>query len=205
MVLAGSLPVRGLAPVLSRSSARRIPFGGQGGRRGVHTRARGGQAMLETVLAVLFITLMFLCVFQVAHMVTTKILLDHAAARAARARAVGFNDWMCLKSARVAMIPVAGPRTWPAAEDGDRLESALVPIYMETDNEGMANGILEYERWRAMDFGIRSGLGNEVESHLVLDIPRFYSRGDEDSDTIEIEGEARVESHFPLYMNDQGL
>ena len=25
------------------------------------------------------------------------------------------------------------------------------------------------------------------------------------SDTIEIEGEARIESHFPLYMNDQGL
>ena len=77
--------------------------------------ARDGQAMLETVLAVFFITLVFLAVFQVAHMVTTKILLDHAAARAARARAVGFNEWMCLKSARVAMIPVAGPRTWPAA------------------------------------------------------------------------------------------
>jgi hypothetical protein len=40
---------------------------------------------------------------------------------------------------------------------------------------------------------------------VALDIPRFYSRGDEDSDTIEIEGEARIESHFPLYMNDQGL
>ena len=43
------------------------------------------------------------------------------------------------------------------------------------------------------------------ESRVALDIPRFYSRGDEDSDTIEIEGEARIESHFPLYMNDQGL
>ena len=112
--------------------------------------ARDGQAMLETVLAVFFITLMFLAVFQVAHMVTTKILLDHAAARAARARAVGFNDWMCLKSARVAMIPVAGPRTWPVAEDGERREASLVPIYMETENESMARGILDYERWPYM-------------------------------------------------------
>ncbi len=203
MVLAGSLPTRGLAPALVRSSARRLQFGGHGGRGGVHTRARGGQAMLETVLAVFFITLMFLFVFQIAHMVTTKILLDHAAARAARARAVGFNEWMCLKSARVAMIPVAGSRTWP--KEGERDEAFLVPDYMAADNEGMSNGILDYERWHTMDFGIRSGLGNEVESHLALDIPRFYSRGDEDSDTIEIEGEARVESHFPLYMNDQGL
>ena len=167
--------------------------------------ARDGQAMLETVLAVFFITLMFLAVFQVAHMVTTKILLDHAAARAARARAVGFNDWMCLKSARAAMIPVAGPRTWPVAEDGERRAASLVPIYMETENESMARGILDYERWPYMDYALKSGIGSEVESRVALGIPRFYSRGDEDSDTIEIEGEARIESHFPLYMNDQGL
>ena len=69
----------------------------------------------------------------------------------------------------------------------------------------MARGILDYERWPYMDYALRSGIGSEVESRVALDIPRFYSRGDEDSDTIEIEGEARIESHFPLYMNDQGL
>ncbi len=159
--------------------------------------------MLETVLAVFFITLIFLMVFQVAHMVTSRILLDHAAARAARARADGFNDWMCLKSARVAMIPVAGACTWPAGGVAD--ESSLVPIYMTTDNESMADGILEYEQWEAMDFSVKSGIGSEVEAHIAIDLPRFYSRGGEDSDAIEIDGEAKVESHFPLYMNDQGL
>ncbi len=159
--------------------------------------------MLETVLAVLFITVIFLLVFQVAHMVTSKILLDHAAARAARARAVGFNDWMCLKSARVAMIPVAGKCTWP--EEGLRNESSLVPIYMTTENEAMADGILEYERWQSMDFSVDSGIGNEVGASVAIEVPRFYSRGDEDSDTIEVSGEARIESHFPLYMYNQGL
>ena len=166
---------------------------------------RRGQAMLETALAVLFITFLFLVVFQVAHMVTTKILLDHAAARAARAKAVGFNEWMCIKSARVAMIPVAGRRLWP--EEGEYDEASLVPIYMTTEHESMARGILEYERWRTMDVDVNSGggIGSEVSAHVAVDVPRFYSRGDEDSDTTEIVGESRIESHFPLYMNDQGL
>ena len=168
-------------------------------------RARGGQAMLETVLAVFFITMLFLLVFQVAHMVTAKILLDHAAARAARAKAVGFNEWMCLKSARVAMIPVAGRRNWP--EEGVLSETSLVPIYMTTEHEAMARGILEYERWRTMDYDVNSGggLGAKVTAHVAVEVPRFYSRGDEDSDTVEIRGESSIESHFPFYMNDQGL
>lgn len=166
---------------------------------------RRGQAMLETALAVLFITILFLGVFQIAHMVTTKILLDHAAARAARAKAVGFNEWMCLKSARVAMIPVAGRRLWPV--DGEYREASLVPIYMTTEHESMARGILEYERWGSMDVDVDSGLGLNaaVKSSVSLDIPRFYSQGDEESDTIEIRGESEIESHYPLYMNDQGL
>ncbi len=161
--------------------------------------------MLETALAVLFITVTFLVVFQIAHLVTAKILLDHAAARAARAKAVGFNDWMCLKSARVAMIPVAGRRVWP--EEGEYDETSLVPIYMTADHEAMARGILEYERWNSMDVDIdsRGGIGADVATRVSLEVPRFYSRGDETSDTFGIAGESRIESHFPLYMNDQGL
>ena len=45
----------------------------------------------------------------------------------------------------------------------------------------------------------------EASAQLVVEIPRFYSRGDEDSDTVEIRGESRIESHYPFYMNDQGL
>ena len=48
--------------------------------------ARDGQAMLETVLAVFFITLIFFALFELSRTVTACILADHAAARAARAR-----------------------------------------------------------------------------------------------------------------------
>lgn len=166
-------------------------------------RFRRGQAMLETALAVLFITFIFLMVFQVAHTVTAKILLDHAAARAARAKAVGFNDWMCLKSARVAMIPVAGVRTWP--DGGALAEASLVPAYMQTENVAMANGILEYDGWQDMDVSVRAGVGSEIDASVSLGVPRFYSRGEDDSDMVDVTGEARIESHFPLYMFDQGL
>ena len=178
--------------------------------RAIGKKAAGAASQLseeegDKAKSALFITVLFLVVFQVAHMVTTKILLDHAAARAARAKAVGFNEWMCLKSARVAMIPVAGRRLWP--EEGEYDEASLVPIYMTTEHESMARGILEYERWRTMDVDVNSGggIGSEVSARVAVDVPRFYSRGDEDSDTTEVVGESSIESHFPLYMNNQGL
>lgn len=165
---------------------------------------RLGQAMVETALAVLFVTVAFLMLFQLAHAVTARILLGHAAARAARARAVGFNDWMCLKSARVAMIPVAGAMTWP--EDGVSDEASRVPAYMQAENVSRANGILEYAGWGSMDFHVESGIvGEEVDARVSLGVPRFYSRGGDGSGSFKVTGEASVEAHYPLYMFNQGL
>ena len=161
-----------------------------------------GQAMLETVIAVLFISFLFLGLFQLSHLMTAKILCDHAAARAARARAVGFNDFMCLKSARVAVIPVAGERRWPeAGTDFDEL--ARIPIYLCTDTPALANGVLEYERWGTMKMDVDSGFGISptAEAEISMQMPRFLGSGG----GIEIEGKAEIESHYPFYMQDQGL
>jgi hypothetical protein len=163
--------------------------------------------MLETALAVLFITTVFLVLFQVAHMITARVLLDHAAARAARAKAVGFNDWMCVKSARVAMIPVAGKRVWPQEDLDGVSEVSRVPIYLTCENEALARGVLDYERWETMgiDVDSTSGTSPEASALVTIEIPRFYSRGGENEPVIEMAGESRIESHFPFYMNDQGL
>lgn len=165
---------------------------------------RRGQAMVETMLAVVFVTVILFGLLQLSHLLTTKILLDHAAARAARAKSVGFNDFMCLKSARVAMIPVAGKMVWP--EEGTFNEVSRVPIYLSTDNEALARGVLEYERWEAMKVDVSSGggVGATVDASIQLDVPRFFSYGDGNEDPIRMEGAAEIESHFPLYMNDQG-
>ena len=103
--------------------------------------------MIETVLAVLIITFVFLGLFKLSHMLTGKILLEHAAMRVARARAVGFNDFMCTKIARVAVIPVAGRRLWPDESVDGLSEVDRVYTYFETGNEALARGLLEYEGW----------------------------------------------------------
>lgn len=154
---------------------------------------RRGQAMVETLLAVLLIMTIFFGAYQLSRMVAARTLLDHAAARAARAKAVGFNDFMCEKSARVAMIPVAGERLWPT-EPGFS-EASRVPIYLTAEDWPLANGVLDYEYWHTMDFDVRSGAGlNPVaESSISISTPDF-----------DMEGRAAVESHFPFYMYDQG-
>src|SRR5574344_674502 len=90
--------------------------------------------MLETVIAVLVITFVFLALFKLSHMLTGKILLEHAAMRVARARAVGFNEFMCLKAARICVIPGAGERLKPSSDDErtDISETALARMYLRT-------------------------------------------------------------------------
>lgn len=183
---------------------------------------RRGQAMLETVLAVLFITAVFLGLFQLSRAVTAKVLLDHAAARAARAKAVGFNDFMCVKSARVAMIPVAGKRLTPAAAtfggadfaDYGAITAATelsrIPTYLATENEATAEGVLDYRNWHEMGFRVNSEMGESpvARATLSLPLPRLHSlSGDREglSRPFEVVGRAEVESHFPFYMFNQGL
>ena len=156
--------------------------------------ARSGQALVETVLAVLFITFLFLAAFQLSHWLTARILASHAAARVARARAVGFNDFMCLKAARVAVIPVAGRRLWPTDEEIDEL--SRVPIYLCTDSEGVARGVLEYEHWRDLEVSISTGV-DESSATVSVPVPRFLPGRES---LAEMKGRAAVESHFPLYL-----
>lgn len=144
---------------------------------------RGGQAMIESVFVIILTCLCFLGIFQYANLFSSKAVLSHAAARAARARTVGFNDWMVRKSARVAAIPACGKRLTPAAvgidpaitsalsrnsvgeiwdlslrsstrSPGTQLEVARVPDYMDSVNGPTAANILDYELWEALDIQI---------------------------------------------------
>lgn len=152
------------------------------------------QAMVETLIAVLVIMLIFTSAFTLSRKLAARTLLDYGAARAARAKAVGFNDFMCRKSARAAIIPVAGKRLWP--EDSGIDEVARVPIYLASENPPRANAILEYEYWHSTDIDVRSGMGIApvAEARLEMATGEF-----------EVEGNAKVESHFPFYMHDAGF
>lgn len=153
--------------------------------------ARSGQAMVETLLAVLTVTALFFALFSLSGRLTGKIMLEHAAMRVARARTVGFNDFMCRKTADVAVIPVAGRRLWPA--DGDLAGSELNRIgrYMESEDWAEARGVLEYEHWSRLS--VDAGDGTDVRTAMK-------------SEWFDAAGRAGLEDgNYRLFMNDMGL
>ena len=146
--------------------------------------AKRGQAMIESLLVMLLASLVFFAVFQYAHLFACKTILSHAATRAARARSVGFNEWMVRKSALVAAIPASGRRLSPAYSDmngayvaaiarrdpgtafnfalrasfrsqGQAMEVGRIPEFMESINSPTAETILDYEYWDRTDVDIR--------------------------------------------------
>ena len=154
---------------------------------------RRAQAMVETLIAVLVILMVFTGAYRVSRMVAAKTLLDHAAARAARAKAVGFDDFMCEKSARVAMIPVAGRRLWPEGDGFD--EAARMPGYLSAEDWARANAVLDYENWHTTYIDVRSDGGISPLAEATVDMR---------TDDFDMTGRAVIESHFPFYMYDQG-
>ena len=152
---------------------------------------RRGQAMVETLLAVLVITALFFALFRLSRMLTGKIMLEHAAMRVARARAVGMNGFMCLKTARVSVIPVAGRRLRPDENDEREniSETALARMYMRTPDASYADGLLRYEDWDRLSVHPGSGGASHTEMR---------------TDWFRLRGEAEVDA-FPVYMNDMGL
>ena len=152
---------------------------------------RRGQAMVETLLAVLVITALFLALFKLSHMLTGKIMLEHAAMRVARARAVGMNEFMCLKAARVAVIPVAGERLKPGKNDErkDMSEAALARMYMRTPDSSYADGLLRYKDWDRLSLN-PNGSG--------------ATRTSMKTEWLDLHGEAEVDGP-PVYMNNMGL
>ena len=146
--------------------------------------------MIETVVAVLVIAFVFLALFKLSQILTGKIMLEHAAMRVARARAVGMNECMCLKAGRVSVIPVAGERLQPGENDERKniSETALARMYMRTIDSSYADGLLRYENW----------------DKFSIDIGGDFTRTSMQTDWFDLNGEAEVD-RFPDYLNNLGL
>ena len=145
-------------------------------------KCRRGQAMVESLLGVIFISLLFFGLFYLSHILLVKVFLGHAAARVARARAVGLNDFMCVKVANAALIPVSGEQLWgenPIQHKGE---------YLYSRNLEEARAVMDFENWHTME--VTPGDKSKVEmTFKVLDT------------TTTLENEAECESHYQDYMN----
>lgn len=135
--------------------------------------------MIESCFAIIFLCLLFMGLFQLVHVCVSREILYHAAARAARAKTVGFNQWMVQKTMRVAAIPNAGSLSQPVISmvdpalvtalatlsPGDlwdfamkstpqsvtvNTELARIPEYLNSENMPTADNILNYENWNTI-------------------------------------------------------
>lgn len=158
--------------------------------------SRRGQAMVESCLVIVFLCLLFLGLFQFLHANVAREILYHAAACAARARAVGLNQWMVEKTMRVAAIPDAGTLTQPVLDLTDHslvnalatkgpgrlwdfalrstsqtptlaIELARLPFYLDSANNPDADEALNYDRWDSITL-VASPIANNANSLTAL-------------------------------------
>lgn len=145
--------------------------------------SRNGQSLIESCFVIALIGLIFMGLFQISQLFGAWEVLQHAAARGARAKTVGFNWWMVEKAIRVASIPNAGNMLEPEVDTVDlnlrqlmaaathpgalwddavdsasgspqyAIERARIPDYMAAATHSQAHYILDYEDWDT----VRSG------------------------------------------------
>ncbi len=158
-------------------------------------RRREGQAMVESLVVLLVVCLVLFGFLQVSHAFAGREVMRHAAARAARARTVGFNSWMCEKVMLAAAIPASGkmlvpedaPRDMALADDISRRPGSLwdwavkaeptsvrasyeenrIPSFLDCDNVERAEAVLNYEGW---DDITASGLSGSAFDDNMIDV-----------------------------------
>jgi len=159
---------------------------------GCAIKCHSGQAILETFIAVLLLCLVLFGILQVLLVYNARTLAHHAAARTARARSVGLNEWMQEKVMRVASIPASGRMTHaldfqalPSLDGGrgllgERIDRAInmrnplppsaqtmaeleaISLYMTVRTRAAAGHILSYEAWEEGRLGWRHWLDNRL-------------------------------------------
>ena len=162
---------------------------------------RSGQAMLESIMAMIAILLLFLLLFNLSARIRAKLLVENAAAKCARARAVGYNDFMVRKIARLSTMPAAGKCLTPADSGGGVLPLASrghrIDDYLMSEYEAQSVAILDFELWRGGNTSIHATAGDSPATATVAQRrPNAAGFGDSSG----ISATATVEAHYPDYL-----
>ncbi len=164
--------------------------------------------MIETIVVLFFVCLVFFAVYEYANLLTARTVLDYAAARAARARTVGFNDFMVTKTVRVATMSTAGRCLTQDDDGGDLSTGALVSrmgSYLESEYEADVRGILDFALWDGAHLGWSCSEPGGAVSELTMRVwqrrPLYGGAApDEDAALHSLEGRAEIEGHYPFYL-----
>ena len=174
--------------------------------------------MIETIFVMIFLIIAFFMIAQFADNFRARLVLDYAAGRCARSRTVGMNDFMILKTARLATMSVAGENLTPEDSHGKLSAYELVGrmgTYLSSRHEGEVNGILDFELWRNGKTQVDCTEGGQMLSTTVtqyrpqfFDLKRYLSNGESSNDKEKIDevnatirGHHTIEAHYPDYLN----
>lgn len=168
---------------------------------------QSGQALIESCLVVALICLILAGLFQLSQLYSAKEITSYACARGARAKTVGFNDFMVRKAVLTGTIPNAGKITFPEAQGGPldqmAIERGRIPLYLGAEWH-MLDGILQYEDWETINYNYTDDnsflLCFSVSQDLPLRYFPVFFRAFYRNDSIPIGTELEMDNHSSLYL-----
>ena len=177
------------------------------------SKVRRGQAIIESSLVLALVCLVLFGLFEISQLFAAQEILDYAAARGARAETVGFNRFMVEKIVRVGAIANAGLMINPVVAGGPAAQSdvelARIPLYLGGENHGRLTGILDYDHWDSIAPPACSLVGADLMRERIgqdYDLTGFpFSRAFCNDEILSLSGEAFIERHYPLYMNEDNV
>lgn len=171
--------------------------------------------MVESVIALFFVLVIFLFMVDLLQAMKAKILVEYAAAKCARARSVGYNDFMLTKIARLATMPAAG-KCKTRDEEGVVISRSAAThkmgAYLNSGYEAQADQILDFDFWNStfVDTKLDSS-GIEVTVLQRRQIPFFDSvfkllgeknRPNADSPfELPVKGCSKIGTHYLDYLS----
>jgi len=141
------------------------------------------------------------------------LLVENASVKCARARAVGYNDFMLRKIARLSTMPAAGRCLTASAQNDDEALShgeryARIGDYLASEYEAQADAILDFEHWRDGNTSVAcSADASKTTATVTQRRPRISGldilTGGTSSDTREyapISATGTAEAHYKSYL-----
>ena len=167
-----------------------------------------GQALIESCLAIGLLCLVLMGLFQLAQLFLARQILDYAAARGARARTVGFNDFMVSKTVRIGALANAGRLVFPEPAGGGPWaqwtlhESPRIPHYLAA-HSWQVQSILNYEHWDSIRWSaplahpiLRFDVRQDMPVLFFSNLFRAFFPGA----AVPMRGRMELEAHYPLYL-----
>jgi hypothetical protein len=170
---------------------------------------REGQALVESCIVIGLICLLLMGLFQLAQLFMAQEILDYAAGRGARAKTVGFNNFMVSKTVRIGVIANAGALTVPERLGAGpwvqwaHQESPRIPHYLQADG-GELDSILNYALWDTIFWSCPAPTAPVLHFEVQQAVPfMFFSnvfRAFFAESAVPMQGVADIENHYPLYL-----